>query len=192
MARLVVYNKSQPDELCHYGVKGMKWGKHLKAGFTKMEELASAGGGGGGAPDEEEEDPDVQDELDKAEKYKQKAEEYSAKAADYRVKELQYRNEASLHTAKAAASKFNDKMTVSGKKQSEYYTDAAAKSIAKANKMEAKAIKYDKKASKAAKKGKAWTVKAAETKRLKARSLDGHKKSSGEQFLEALFGKPRY
>ena len=44
---------SDMDELAHFGVKGMKWGKHLMAGKGSSTDISS--GGGGGAPEEDDE-----------------------------------------------------------------------------------------------------------------------------------------
>lgn len=103
------------DELAHYGVLGMKWGKHIMAGKGLLPKLESSGGGGGGAPDEEEDeenkiDPNYSRDKNKlpGKKHLDKATEYANKAAADRAKAQA--EEAKMHKAQAEAASLDRKV----------------------------------------------------------------------------------
>lgn len=103
------------DELAHYGVLGMKWGKHIMAGKGLLPKLESSGGGGGGAPEEEEDeenkiDPNYSRDKNKlpGKKHLDKATEYANKAAADRAKAQA--EEAKMHKAQAEAASLDRKV----------------------------------------------------------------------------------
>lgn len=103
------------DELAHYGVLGMKWGKHIMAGKGLLPKLESSGGGGGGAPEEEEDeenkiDPNYSRDKNKlpGKKHLNKATEYANKAAADRAKAQA--EEAKMHKAQAEAASLDRKV----------------------------------------------------------------------------------
>ena len=66
------YNRWMPykyyygGELCHYGVKGMKWGKRKSSIQIEAQEATIGGNGGGGATEYEEPEPNDPDATAKA------------------------------------------------------------------------------------------------------------------------------
>ncbi len=103
------------DELAHYGVLGMKWGKHIMAGKGLLPKLESSGGGGGGSPEEEDDeenkiDPNYSRDKNKlpGKKHLDKATEYANKAAADRAKAQA--EEAKMHKAQAEAASLDRKV----------------------------------------------------------------------------------
>lgn len=112
---LLRHSALSSDELAHYGVLGMKWGKHIMAGKGLLPKLESSGGGGGGAPEEEEDeenkiDPNYSRDKNKlpGKKHLDKATEYANKAAADRAKAQA--EEAKMHKAQAEAASLDRKV----------------------------------------------------------------------------------